>query len=91
MKTIIPSLEDDYAVIEQCSERIKKVLQEYYDELEGLRDAINDRWPWPNLFLKMEEVDSGEYLVENLLIQLDLIVKERKEIKKKEHNKYSNI
>ena len=63
---------DDYLqVADECSARIKGILQIRYDELEELRDAINDRYPFADLFRKYAEVDYEEALIWNLLKHLE--------------------
>ena len=76
--------EDDYfRVTEECAERIRKILQDHFAELEEERDAINDFYPWEDWFLAMQKVDDGRYYIRSLLKHLDeCTIKKKKEIKK---------
>ena len=61
------SREDYIHIVDECAERVRSILQTRYDELEDLRDAINDRYPFEDLFLKWAEVDNEEELIRHLL------------------------
>ena len=75
---------DDYLrVTDSCGDRLRALLNSRYAELEDVRDAINDRYPFEDLFLKCAEVDDEEFLIQKLLEYLDSCVLERKEFKKK--------
>ncbi len=65
------SREDYIRIVDECAERIRSILQTRYDELEDLRDAINDRYPFEDLFLKWAEVDNEEELIRHLLERLE--------------------
>lgn len=75
---------DDYIrVADECSARIRKILLDHYAELEEERDAINDYYPWEDLFLAQEKVDDGREFIRSLLKHLDeCTTKKKKEIKK---------
>lgn len=76
--------EDDYfRVTEECAERIRKILQDHFAELEDMRDAINDRYPFEDLFIAQAKVDYERYYIRCLLKHLDeCTIKKKKEIKK---------
>lgn len=65
------TLEDYNQVTDECSMRIKAHLQKRYEELEEEHDAINDYYPYEDLYLKWAEVDDEEYLIRFLLKSLD--------------------
>ena len=65
------SAEDRLHVAEECAERVKSILRKRYDELEEIRDAINDRYPFEDLYLKYDEVDYEEALIRLLLGYLE--------------------
>lgn len=64
------SQEDYIRVVDECAERVRSILQIRYDELENLRDAINDRYPFEDLFLKWAEVEYEEEMISRLLLHL---------------------
>ncbi len=59
-------------VADECKERLRALLQARYDELEEFREAINDRYPYEDLFLKWAEVDYEEELIKTLLKYLEI-------------------
>ena len=59
--------EDYLRVTGECKDRIRSLLQSRYDELEEERDAINDRYPYEDLYLKQEAVDNEEAIISHLL------------------------
>ena len=63
--------EDYIRVMDECAERVRSILQTRYDELEDLRDAINDRYPFEDLFLKWAEVDDEEEMIRQFLMRLE--------------------
>ena len=69
--------EDDYTlenyirITDECSDQIKNKLQKRYDELEEQRDAINDRYPFEDLYLQWAKVDYEEELIRSLIIHLN--------------------
>ncbi len=65
-------VEEYQRVTAECADRIKKLLQTRYDELEETRDAINDRYPFEDLYLKWAEVDDEEKLISQLIKHLDI-------------------
>lgn len=65
------SLEEYNKVTDECSERIKALLEKRFKELEEWRDAINDRYPFEDLYLKWTEVDDEEELIRRLLKHLE--------------------
>ena len=72
-------LEDYIRVVDECAERVRSILQTRYDELEDLRDAINDRYTFEDLFLKWAEVDNEEEMIRQLLFCLTTRTAEMKE------------
>ena len=72
-------LEEYIRVVDECAERVRRILQTRYDELEDLRDAINDRYPFEDLFLKWTEVDDEEEMIRQLLLCLTTRTAEMKE------------
>ena len=46
------SLDDYLRVTDNCANHVKMLLQTRYDELEHIREAINDRYPFEDLLLK---------------------------------------
>ena len=76
------SAEDRLHVAEECAERVKSILRKRYDELEEIRNAINDRYPFEDLELKCDEVDDEEMLIRQLLeylIDATKLLKAKKE------------
>lgn len=57
-------------VSDECKERLRALLQARYDEVEEYREAINDRYPFEDLYLRMHEVDYEKELIEKLLAYL---------------------
>lgn len=74
------SLDDYLRVTDNCANHVKMLLQTRYDELEHIREAINDRYPFEDLFLKQAEVDDEKFLIHRLLEYLDSCVLERRKI-----------
>lgn len=72
-------LEEYIRVVDGCAERVRSILQTRYDELEDLRDAINDRYPFEDLFLKWAEVDDEEEMIRQLLLCLTTRTAEMRE------------
>ena len=72
------SLDDYLRVTDNCANHVKMLLQTRYDELEHIRKAINDRYPFEDLFLKQAEVDDEKFLIHRLLEYLDSCVLERR-------------
>ncbi len=64
-------VEDYLRVADECSARIRNLLNDRYTELEKMRDAINDRYPFSDLFLQQSAVDYEEQLIRRLLIHLE--------------------
>ena len=64
-------VEDYLRVADECSARIRNLLNDRYTELEEMRDAINDRYPFSDLFLQQSAVDYEEQLIRRLLIHLE--------------------
>lgn len=54
------------------------VLQERYDKLEEMRKAINDRYPFDDLFVQWPKVDYEEKIITSLMKHLESFVKEMK-------------
>ena len=74
------SLDDYLRVTDNCANHVKMLLQTRYDELEHIREAINDRYPFEDLFLKQAEVDDEKFLIHRLLEYLDSCVLERRKM-----------
>ena len=64
-------VEDYLRVADECSARIRNLLNDRYTELEKMRDAINDRYPFSDLFLQQSAVDYEEQLIRRMLLQLE--------------------
>lgn len=79
------TLEDYHKVTDECSARIKNLLQKRYEELKKEQDAVNDRYPYEDLYLKWEEVDDEEFLIRFLLRSLEAGTAELKAKRKKEY------
>ena len=75
------SVEDFLLVTDKCSERLKDILQKRYAELEEMREAINDRYPFEDWLLKCSEVDDEEELIRRLLKHLQTDTEKLKEEK----------
>lgn len=59
---------DDFVLVaDECSENIKKILQDRYNELEEMRDAINDNYRLDDLFVAQAKVDYEQKLIHNLI------------------------
>ena len=69
---------DFILVADECSTRIKEMLQERYNELEGMRDAINDRYPFEELFIAQTKIDYEKKLIQNLIEHLKCCTSELK-------------
>lgn len=78
------SAEEYLRVTDRCSARIRNILESRYSELEEQRDAINDRYPFEDLYLKQAEVDDEEKLIRLLLKYLASCTEEMKSSKKTE-------
>ena len=76
------SLDDYLRVTDNCANHVKMLLQTRYDELEHIREALNDRYPFEDLFLKQAEVDDEKFLIHRLLEYLDSCVLERREFRR---------
>ncbi len=87
---MLSSLEDHLRITDECSERIKSILQKRYAELESMRRDINDRYPFEDLFLKYDEVDDEETLIGWLLEHLEHDA-ERLKLEKAEKMKNSSF
>ena len=74
------SLDDYLRVTDNCANHVKMLLQTRYDELEHIREAINDRYPFKDLLLKQAEVDDEKFLIHRLLEYLDSCVLERRKM-----------
>lgn len=61
---------DEAKVLVECKERIHTLLMTRFYELENMREAINDRYPFKDLFVKWEEIDCEEDLIRILLNQV---------------------
>ena len=64
-------VEDSLRVADECSARIRNLLNDRYTELEKMRDATNDRYSFSDLFLQQSAVDSEEQLIRRMLLQLE--------------------
>ena len=74
---------DDYLrVTDNCANHVKMHLQTRYDELEHIREAINDRYPFEDLFLEEAEKKKKKFLIHRLLEYLDSCVLERREFRR---------
>ncbi len=62
---------DTAKILEGCKKRIKDILMARMKELEEMRDAINDRYPYSDLLVKWHEVDCEEDLIKKLLVHLE--------------------
>ena len=79
-------LEDYIRIVDESSEQIKNKLQRRYDELEEQKDAINDRYPFDDLYLQWAKVDYEEELIRSLLLYLaECTVKIKNDIKEGQH------
>lgn len=78
---------DDFmAVADESVLQIKELLQERYDKLEEMRKAINDRYPFDDLFVQWAKVDYEEKIINTLIKHLESFVKEiKKEISEQYH------
>lgn len=85
------TLEDYNRVTDECSARIKNLLQKRYEELEEMRDAINDYYPHEDLCLKWVEVDDEEYLIRFILKSLEQGIAEVKDKRKKEYEEAKRV
>lgn len=65
------TIKDYLRVVDECYERIKGILSSRQHELEGRRDAINDRYPFEDLLLQQAAVDDEEDMIRMLLEYLD--------------------
>ena len=74
------SLDDYLRVTDNCANHVKMLLQTRYDELEHIREAINDRYPFEDLLLKQAEVDDEKFLIHRLWEYLDSCVLERRKM-----------
>ena len=59
--------------------------------MEELREAINDRYPFNDLFLKWTEVCDEEYLIKYLLSQLEQGIAEVKDKRKEEYEEAKRV
>lgn len=73
------SKEEYLRVADECSSRVKNALLTRYNELEQEREAINDRYPFEDLFLKYAEVDNETLLIEKLLEHLEICTLQMKD------------
>lgn len=81
-------MNDYLRVADECSLRIKAILQTRYDGLEEWRDAVNDRYPFEDLYLKMAEVDDEERLISELL---EYLTSRTEEMKRRIRREYGNV
>lgn len=65
------SPEEYRKVADECKGRLRALLQARYNEVEEFREAINDRYPFDDLFLKWYEIDYEKELIEALLEYLE--------------------
>ena len=91
-------VEDYLRVADECSARIRNLLNDRYTELEKMRDAINDRYPFSDLFLQQSAVDYEEQLIRRMLLQLESEtlelkagIKQNKETPESLNNKLSGV
>lgn len=61
-------------VLEKTSSKIRSGIETRLKELEEKRDAINDRYPFEDLFLKWAEVDYEKEILTDLLQQLEVSI-----------------
>lgn len=80
-------VEEYLRVADECRERVRLLLKNRYNELESERNAINDHYPFEDLFLKWEEVDDEEAIIEHLLSRLDDYCDGMKEGIRRSHTK----
>ena len=71
--------EEYLRVAEECAGRLRRLLTARFQELEEERDAVNDRYPFDDLFLKWAEVDGEEALIRRLLQHLERCAGEMKD------------
>ena len=57
-------------IIDKCAGQISNILTARFDELGELADAINDRYPFDDLFIIQEEVSTERALINRLLKHL---------------------
>ncbi len=62
---------DYIEVLEKCSINIRNILMHRFTELEEMREAINDYYPYEDLELKCAEVDYEEKLIKVILEQIE--------------------
>ena len=77
------TLEEHLRITDQCAAKLRELLLTRYGELEKLRDEINDRYPFEDLYLRQDEVDDEERMIKRLLEQLEANTAEIKEEKRR--------
>lgn len=65
------SVEEFTEVLEKISGKVRNGIETRLSELEEMREAINDRYPFEDLFLKWAEVDYEKEILTDLLQQLE--------------------
>ncbi len=65
------SAEEFTEVLEKISGKVRNGIETRLSELEEMREAINDRYPFEDLFLKWAEVDYEKEILNDLLAQLE--------------------
>ena len=65
------SLDDYLRVTDNCANHVKMLLQTRYDELEHIRKAINDRYPFEALSESHFSLSSSAKWLEKLHVFLD--------------------
>lgn len=68
-----------------------KLIQEKWLIEDEYKEAINDRYPFNDLFLKWVEVSDEEYLIQYLLNQLEPGIAEVKEKRKEEYEEAKRV
>ena len=54
----IPDMKNErIKVMDSCADRMYRILLNYLGEVEALKWRISDRYPFPDLYLRYEEID----------------------------------
>ncbi len=64
-------IEDYLRIDDECKDRVRRLIQDRYVELEEERDAINDWYPLDDLYLKWKKVDDEVAIISHILSRLD--------------------
>jgi len=72
--------EDYIKVVDACTDRMYRVLLNYLGEVEGVRWQINDRYPFPDLPLRWEEVENQESMIRHMISSLQIWAEKRKAV-----------